>query len=190
MQSSSTCDKKAALGAGLAACAARTVGSIFSLLGRPVSMRSYVPSAGVDFMKPFPSSAPKRLLYVTLLTSVFCALLPQPARAQQPSSPQTALAGSRPLITQPIDESQLTILKGNTHFLARPQFDLGTASATLPMQRMLLVLKRSPEQESALRQLLDNQQDKSSPSYHKWLTPDEFGGQFGPTDADMHTIAA
>jgi hypothetical protein len=58
------------------------------------------------------------------------------------------------------------------------------------MQRMLLVLKRSPEQESTLRQLLDNQQDKSSPSYHKWLTPEEYGKQFGPTDADMQTITA
>ena len=56
------------------------------------------------------------------------------------------------------------------------------------MQRMLLVLKRSPEQESALRQLLDDQQDKSSPSYHKWLTPEEYGKQFGPSDADMQTI--
>ena len=82
------------------------------------------------------------------------------------------------------------MLKGNTHPLARPEFDLGTASATLPMQRMLLVLKRSPEQESALRQLLDNQQDKSSPSYHKWLTPEDYGKQFGPTDTDLQTITA
>jgi len=53
---------------------------------------------------------------------------------------------------------------------------------------MLLVLKRSPEQEAALLQLLDDQQDKASPRYHQWLPPEEFGKQFGPTDADMHTI--
>jgi hypothetical protein len=94
------------------------------------------------------------------------------------------------LITQAVDESQLTTLKGNTHPLARPEFDLGTAQASLPMQRMLLVLKRSPEQETALRKLLDDQQDKHSPNYHKWLTPEEFGKQFGPTDTDMTTIAA
>jgi len=58
------------------------------------------------------------------------------------------------------------------------------------MQRMLLVLKRSPEQESALASLLDDQQDNSSPSYHHWLTPAEYGKQFGPTDADIRTIAA
>jgi subtilase family serine protease len=58
------------------------------------------------------------------------------------------------------------------------------------MQRMLLVLKRSPPQEAALRKLLDDQQDKSSPNYHKWLTPAEFGKQFGPTDTDIQTITS
>jgi len=58
------------------------------------------------------------------------------------------------------------------------------------MERMLLVLKRSPEQETALRKLLDDQQDKNSPNYHKWLSPEQFGAQFGPSDADMQTIAS
>ena len=99
-------------------------------------------------------------------------------------------AGPLPLITQPVDESQLTILKGNTHPLARPVYDMGKAPADLPMNRMLLVLKRSPEQEYALRKLLDDQQDKASPNYHKWLTPEQYGKQFGPTDSDMQTISA
>jgi hypothetical protein len=41
------------------------------------------------------------------------------------------------------DETHRTILKGNTYPLARPEFDLGTAVADLPMERMLLVLLRS-----------------------------------------------
>ena len=102
-------------------------------------------------------------------------------------SPATA---PRPLITQPVDESQRTTLSGNTYPLARPEFEVGTAPAGMPMERMLLVLKRSPEQEFALRTLLDDQQDKSSPNYHQWLTPEEVGAQFGPTDADMQTITA
>ncbi len=94
----------------------------------------------------------------------------------------------QPLITQPVIESQVTTLTGNTHPLAQPQFDIGAAPPDLPMQRMLLVLKRSPQQGFALRKLLDDQQDKASPNYHKWLTPDEFGVQFGPSDQDIQVV--
>src|ERR1700733_1924396 len=139
-------------------------------------------------MKAFVPRASKPRLAGTLIALVlFCTLsLMQQSSAQQ----QAALETRAPLIVQPIDESQLTVLHGNTHPMARPQFDLGTAPANLPMQRMLLVLKRSSEQEAALRKLLDDQQDKASPSYHKWLTPAEYGKQFGPTDTDIHTITA
>lgn len=106
--------------------------------------------------------------------------LAAPGLAQQ-FSPQ-------PLITQPINESQLTTLKGNTHPLAQPQFDIGIAAPTMPLQRMLLVLKRNPQQDFALRKLLDDQQDKASPNYHKWVTPDEFGVNFGPSDQDMQLV--
>lgn len=101
------------------------------------------------------------------------------------TSSSSAIVSVVPRITQAVDESQRVILKGNTHPLARAQYDRGAAPPDLPLNRMLLVLKRSPEQESALRQLLDEQQDKSSPNYHKWLTPDEFGKQFGPADQDI-----
>jgi len=50
------------------------------------------------------------------------------------------------------------------------------------------VLRRSPEQESALRSLLDAQQDKHSDSYHNWIIPDEFGRRFGPADADRQIV--
>jgi len=91
-------------------------------------------------------------------------------------------------IIDPVDENKLTILKGNTHRLARPEFDRGPAPPDLPMDRMLLVLQRTPEQETALRTLLDDQQDKASPNYHAWLAPEQFGLQFGPNDHDIQIV--
>src|SRR6202790_612516 len=91
-------------------------------------------------------------------------------------------------ITQAIDETQLTTLKGNVHPLARPEFDQGIVSDATPMKRMMLLLQRSVEQETALRQLMDEQLSKDSPNFHKWLTPGQFGQQFGPADADIQTI--
>jgi subtilase family serine protease len=58
------------------------------------------------------------------------------------------------------------------------------------MARMLLVMKRSAEQDAALEKLLDDQQDQNSPTYHQWLTPDQFGQQVGPSDQDVQTIVA
>ncbi len=130
-----------------------------------------------------------RLLLSTGLIAA-ALVLPFASLAQQAAAGQNIPAGSHPLITQMIEESRLTVLKGNTHRLARPEFDLGAAPASLPLQRMLLVLKRSAAQETALRQLLDNQQDKASASYHKWLTPTQFGQQFGPSDGDIHSVTS
>ncbi len=102
------------------------------------------------------------------------------------TSAQTAKVAAR--VTQPVDATNLVTLRGNTHLLARPEYDQGAAPDSLPMERMLLVLQRSAEQEAALRSLLDEQQIKSSPNYHMWLTPEQFGEQFGPVDADMQAV--
>jgi len=96
----------------------------------------------------------------------------------------------RPRITDRVDDSRMAVLQGNTHPLARPQFDQGAAPPNLPMDRMMLVLKRSAEQETALQDLLEQQQDNSSPNFHKWLTPDQFGQQFGPADQDIQIVTA
>ena len=55
------------------------------------------------------------------------------------------------------------------------------------MDHMLLVLKRSPEQEAAPETLVAQQQDQSSPNYHKWLAPEQIGARFGPSDRDIQT---
>jgi hypothetical protein len=133
-------------------------------------------------------SFPKPSLVIALLTLFVVARCT--AAAQESRAVSSDTAAPRALVTQAVDESRLTVLKGNTHPLARPEFDFGTAPASLPMQRMLLVLKRSDDQEASLRKLLDDQQDKNSPNYHKWLTPEQFGAQYGPTDADLQTITS
>ena len=91
-------------------------------------------------------------------------------------------------VTQTVDEGNRVMLRGNVHPMARAAFDHGAVAQSQPASRMTLLLQRSPEQEVALRQLLDQQQDKSSPNYHKWLTPDEFGKQYGPADTDIQAV--
>lgn len=72
--------------------------------------------------------------------------------------------------------------------MARAEFDRGTAPADLPMQQMQLVLTRGTAQQADLERLLAAQQDPSSPDYHRWLTPEQFGQRFGASDEDVQKI--
>lgn len=126
------------------------------------------------------------LIGLTILAMAPLAVL----RAQgQAATPLTAGSSSVPSrITQRIDETNRITLRGNTHPLARPQFDQGAVADSQPIHRMLLLLQRSSGQETALHALLDAQQSKTSGNYHQWLTPQQFGQQFGPSDADVQTV--
>ena len=103
-----------------------------------------------------------------------------------PVRTQTASVPAR--ITQAVDPKLTLALRGNTHPLARPEYDRGLITDAQPLNRMLLLLQRAPDQEAALRQFLEDQQNKVSPNYHRWLTPEQFGNQYGPADADIQVI--
>src|SRR5882762_1170285 len=119
-----------------------------------------------------------------LLLAVILALLAFRAAAQtKPDSATAAQTAAIPArITQAIDETQLVRLHGNVHPLARPEFDQGIVSDATPMNRILLLLQRSPEQQAALSKFMDEQLSKDSPNFHKWLTPQDFGKLYGPAD--------
>jgi len=110
------------------------------------------------------------------------------------STPATGASLAAPIIkpmariTQKIDEAKLVQLKAHVHPLARAEFDRGVVADSQPMNRMMLVLKRSDEQEKTLRALLADQQTRNSRNYHAWLTPAQFGQQFGAADADVQKI--
>lgn len=87
-----------------------------------------------------------------------------------------------------VDSATTVTLKGNVHPLARLQYDRGKAPDSLPMEHMSFLLRRSAEQETALGKLLQEQQDKSSSNFHKWLTPEQFGEQFGLAIADISAV--
>src|SRR5262249_37639769 len=66
-------------------------------------------------------------------------------------------------------------LAGNVRPEVRPENDRGRVADTLPMQHMLLLLRRSPEREAALQQFMQQQQTPGSANFHHWLTAAEFG---------------
>ena len=137
-----------------------------------------------------PIAPPKHTLLRSSLRSLVCGTMgillafiaAAPAFAEQTAPANPAR------ITQEINDSVLTKLKGNVHPLARAQNDLGAAPVSLPMNHMQLLLQRSPAQEAALDAYLASLQVKGSPNYHKWLTPQQFGSLYGPSDADIQKL--
>src|SRR5580658_6599323 len=94
----------------------------------------------------------------------------------------------RDLITDPIDESRLVTVPRSVRFEAIPRNDRGPVPDSFPLPHMLLQLKRSPAMESELAQYIDQLTDKKSPNFRKWLTAEEIGKKYGPSQQDLNTI--
>src|SRR5260370_15614927 len=92
--------------------------------------------------------------------------------------PLTTLAQQN-RIEGPIDTDRIVALKGHIHPKAQPQYDQGPVEPSLELGYVTLSLKPSPGQQAALDRLLAQQQEPSSPSHHRWLTPEEYGDRFG-----------
>jgi Pro-kumamolisin, activation domain len=123
------------------------------------------------------------LLLVAMIVAIF-SLLPQAAVA----APQQTAAVPVVRITQAIDETQLVTLTRNTHPAANAQNDRGALPDGYALDHMLLLLQRSPQQEQAFEKLIDSLNDKKSPNFHKWLTPEQIGQQFGVAQEDIATV--
>ena len=90
--------------------------------------------------------------------------------------------------TASVNPANLTTLKGSVVPWAKPENEIGVADGDLALKNLTLVLKRTTAQQAALDHFLAAQQDPSSSQYHKWLTPSEFGSEFGPSDTDIQKI--
>jgi subtilase family serine protease len=93
-------------------------------------------------------------------------------------------------ITQSIESSHMTALTGSEHPLAKPEFDTGLADNAKVLEGITINFQRSEAQEASLKALLQAQQDTGSASYHKWLTPAQFGALFGMSSGDIARVKA
>src|ERR1700677_2348239 len=97
-------------------------------------------------------------------------------------------AGAAERITAQADDSSLTRLPGNTTRSARPELDQGRAPDSLPQEHILMMLRRSEPQQQALAQFISRQYDPQSPDFHRWLTPQQLGAEFGPSSEDIGKV--
>ncbi len=101
-----------------------------------------------------------------------------------------ALRAQQDRLTQSIDNQRRVTLRGNLHPMALAQYDRGPVSPDMKINLITLALKRADAQQQALDRLLAEEQDRSSPNYHKWLSPEEFADRFGISQNDVAKVAA
>jgi subtilase family serine protease len=119
-------------------------------------------------------------LYVTVLLSL-------PGFAEtSPNSKCSPMAVAR--ITAAVDDRALTTLHGNVHPLARAEYDQGRVDDNLPLEHIIMLLQRSPEQEKALTTRIDQMHNRRSPYYHQWLSAPDVGGCYGVADPDTAIV--
>src|SRR5579863_6040687 len=103
--------------------------------------------------------------------------LAKPSYAVTPDRISAALSGS-----------PAVVLHGNVPRQALLQFDQGPADPGLRFGTLTLLTAPTPSQRKGLAQLIAEQQDRTSPNYHKWLTPEQWADRFGLSPTDIQKI--
>jgi subtilase family serine protease len=93
-------------------------------------------------------------------------------------------------ISNAIESSNMSPMRGTIHPMARPEFDQGLVDNAKTIEGMAIHFKRTEAQEADLQSLLQAQQTPGSASYHKWLTQAQFGQRFGMSASDLASVSA
>lgn len=101
-----------------------------------------------------------------------------------------AVHAQRNRIAGPIDNGRRVTLRGHVHPAANSRNDRGPVEGTFALPGITLLLKPSAAQKADLEQLLLDQQDATSPDYHRWLTPELYADRFGAGASDVAQIVA
>ena len=99
-----------------------------------------------------------------------------------------AQANSESRIIAQVRNEDRVIVRNSAPVLVKRSLDIGRVAASQPLGRMLLLLAPTAKQEQDAAKLVAAQHDSSSPSFHKWLTPAQFGERFGISAVDAQKV--
>ncbi len=89
----------------------------------------------------------------------------------------------------PTSAPQLTALPRTMHPFARPENDIGRRDPSI-VTAGSIYFKLSDAQRADRDALLEAVQNPASPSYHKWLSVEEYAARFGASKADVDQVGA
>jgi len=89
-----------------------------------------------------------------------------------------------------VNPNEMTALASGVSPKLAAAKDLGAVPAGQRLEQMSLRFTMSSEQQNSLTQFLADVQNPASPRYHQWLTPEQFGAQFGMSADDLAKVTA
>jgi subtilase family serine protease len=114
--------------------------------------------------------------FVALSAVIFSASL---VAAEAPERIKSAISGS-----------ERFALSGNVRPSIVYAKDQGEVSGSLALPTMTMHFAMSASQKADLAQLLQQQQDRHSTQYHKWLTTAQYADRFGMNEKDIQKVTA
>jgi uncharacterized protein (TIGR03437 family) len=101
---------------------------------------------------------------------------------------QLTLCAQSDRISGRLDTGSLAAIQGNVRPSTVPSNDRGRVAASQILDYITLSLKPTASQQADLDRLLADQQNPKSPSYRKWLTPEQYADRFGASKSDLAQI--
>ncbi|MGD0524516.1 MAG: protease pro-enzyme activation domain-containing protein [Polyangiaceae bacterium] len=100
-------------------------------------------------------------------------------------------AGAAAAAPAPVNvASGLVTLPGSVHPFVRRSVDEGRLDPSRHLTGMSVLLQPSAAQKGERAKLLRAMQDPTSPSYHRWLRPEDYASRFGASPADVARVSA
>ena len=99
-----------------------------------------------------------------------------------------ALAANNGHSKRNIDDNDTVVVRGNVPPQAEAKDDRGPSDRNLKYEKMILLLQPRSSGRDSIERLVVDLNDPSSPNYHHWLTPEQFGKRFGISDDDLSDV--
>jgi subtilase family serine protease len=116
--------------------------------------------------------------HLTLPLGLLLATFPSLSRAAVPDRIAAVNASSR------------ATLQGTVSGRVKLATDLGLAPQGTKLESLSLRFSLTSAQQADLTQLLAAQLNPSSPSYHQWLSPEQYGARFGLSSGDLAKVSS
>ena len=103
---------------------------------------------------------------------------------------RSSYAAAPDRIANPIVVTQTTRLSRGVPIQARPELDQGAVDSDMKLSYITLLTVPSTTQQKAIDRFLEKLEDRNSPLYHQWLTPELYADRFGLSPNDLQKITA